>query len=267
MHPAFWIGGNINTRALCLYLLIVAAWRRAVLCALLGTVENSSIFPLQTPDPHYTCANITGRKFYYHKLQMSNVCDARTDILDTSSWDNDSIWGWEQAFFNDFASGMSLTEYEETTARKTGVGPYTVHYDGWGSMGAQMKAAKAAPQQEAANAKRVCYMRIAGHGSCHDVNDSTYGTYEAKELYDAFGGAVDSDTAFSVVSCEGGALADVFSQNTGCESLSSYGAVGINEDGSVSGLFTSEHYNPGQRNGNDIVRGEHNDDFNDYSAW
>ncbi len=30
----------INTRALCLYLLIVAAWRRAVSCALLGTVEN-----------------------------------------------------------------------------------------------------------------------------------------------------------------------------------------------------------------------------------
>ncbi len=32
---------------------------------------------------------------------------------------------------------MSLTEYEETTARKTGVGPYTVHYDGWGSMAVQ----------------------------------------------------------------------------------------------------------------------------------
>ncbi len=40
MHPAFWIGGNINTRALCLYLLIAAAWRRAVLCALAAAVEK-----------------------------------------------------------------------------------------------------------------------------------------------------------------------------------------------------------------------------------
>jgi hypothetical protein len=42
------------------------------------------------------------RKFYCHELQMSNVCDAHIDMLDTSSWDNDSSWIWEQAFFNDF---------------------------------------------------------------------------------------------------------------------------------------------------------------------
>ncbi len=35
-----WIGGNINTRALCLYLLIVAAWRRAVSCALAAATNN-----------------------------------------------------------------------------------------------------------------------------------------------------------------------------------------------------------------------------------
>ena len=31
----------INTRALCLYLLVVAAWRRAVLCALVEAIEQS----------------------------------------------------------------------------------------------------------------------------------------------------------------------------------------------------------------------------------
>ncbi len=41
MHPAFWIGGNINQRALCLYLLIVAAWRRAVSCALAAAIEKN----------------------------------------------------------------------------------------------------------------------------------------------------------------------------------------------------------------------------------
>ena len=45
--------------------------------------------------------------------------------------------------FLDIASGISLTEYEGTTARKTGVGPYTVHYDGWGSMAVQTMATRA----------------------------------------------------------------------------------------------------------------------------
>ncbi len=38
----------INTRALCLYLLVVAAWRRAVSCALAAVAENSSVFLLST---------------------------------------------------------------------------------------------------------------------------------------------------------------------------------------------------------------------------